>query len=151
MARGGKLIMWHGWNDQNIAPRNSIAYYTAMVVATKWGRAKKGPQEFAHLFMVPGMQHCNGGPGPNTFDTLAALDQWVANGIAPDKIIASHSTGGVVDFTRPLCPYPQVARWTGKGDWKDAANWVCKTSGQGISARIHDPANELYEMTKMKR
>ena len=69
-------------------------------------------------------------------------------GVAPDKIIASHSTAGVVDFTRPLCPYPQVARWTGTGDWKDAANWVCKAMGLGVSAEQNDPANLLYGMKR---
>jgi tannase/feruloyl esterase len=71
------------------------------------------------------MQHCNGGPGPNTFDYLTALEQWVEHGVAPDKMIASHSTGGVVDRTRPLCPYPQVANYTGTGSINDAANFVC--------------------------
>ena len=75
--------------------------------------------------MVPGMQHCNGGPGPNTFDALGALVQWVENGVAPDSIMASHSTGGVVDRTRPLCPYPKVATYTGTGSINDGANFVC--------------------------
>jgi hypothetical protein len=66
--------------------------------------------DFFRLFMVPGMGHCGGGPGPNTFDALGALDQWVEHGKAPEKIIASHIANGVTDRTRPLCPYPQVAR-----------------------------------------
>jgi feruloyl esterase len=72
------------------------------------------------------MLHCSGGDGPNTFDTVTALEQWVENGKAPDRIIASHSTDGKVDRTRPLCPYPQVARYSGNGSIDDAANFVCR-------------------------
>ena len=72
----------------------------------------------------------------------------MANGNAPDQIIASHSTNNVVDFTRPLCPYPQVARWTGEGDWKDAANWRCKAMGLGVLAEQNDPANLLYGLKR---
>jgi feruloyl esterase len=123
-ARGGKLIMYHGWIDQNIAPRNSISYYES-VVEKMGSKDQWKTSEFLRLFMAPGMGHCSGGPGPNTFDMLAALEQWVEKGIAPNRIIASHLTGGVVDRTRPLCPYPQVARWTGTGSTDDAENFVC--------------------------
>jgi feruloyl esterase len=75
--------------------------------------------------MMPGMQHCSGGPGPDTFDGIGTLQQWVEHGIAPDEIVASHYTNKVVDRTRPLCPYPEVAKWTGKGSTDDAANFVC--------------------------
>jgi len=119
---GGKLIMYHGWLDQNIAPRNSINYYQS-VVETMGG--KRQTQSFLRLFMAPGMQHCGGGPGPDTFDSLASLEQWVEKDKAPNKIIASHVTNGVVDRTRPLCVYPQVAQYKGKGDTNDAANFVC--------------------------
>src|SRR5882672_4498238 len=78
------------------------------------------------LFMVPGMAHCGGGEGPNTFDMVSALEQWVEHGKAPDQIIASHSTNGVVDRTRPLCPYPQVAVYKGTGSIDDAANFTCR-------------------------
>ena len=78
------------------------------------------------LFMAPGMAHCSGGEGPDTFDTLAALEQWVEHGRAPDQIVASHSTKGVVDRTRPLCPYPQVAAYKGTGSIDEAANFTCK-------------------------
>jgi feruloyl esterase len=71
------------------------------------------------------MAHCGGGPGPNTFDALGALDLWVAKGVAPNRILASHSSAGKVDRTRPLCPYPQAARWTGSGSSDDAAAFVC--------------------------
>ena len=76
--------------------------------------------------MVPGMQHCRGGPGPSEFDMVTALEQWVEHGVAPGKIIASHLTAGAVDRTRPLCPYPQAAEYTGKGSTDDAANFVCR-------------------------
>ena len=76
--------------------------------------------------MAPGMGHCGGGEGPNTFDMVGALEQWVEHGRAPDQIVASHSTSGAVDRTRPLCPYPQVAVYTGTGSIDEAANFVCK-------------------------
>ena len=78
------------------------------------------------MFLVPGMGHCGGGDGPNTFDTLAALEQWTENGKAPEKMIASHSTAGKIDRTRPLCAYPKVAKYVGSGSSDDAQNFVCK-------------------------
>ena len=84
-------------------------------------------QSFYRLFMAPGMAHCGGGPGPNTFDMQAALEQWVEHGTAPERIIATRSLNGIVDRTRPLCPYPQLASYKGSGDTNDAASFVCKT------------------------
>jgi feruloyl esterase len=78
------------------------------------------------LFMAPGMGHCGGGEGPNTFDMLTALEEWVEHGQAPDRIVASHSSNGAVDRSRPLCPYPQVAAYTGTGNAEEAANFVCR-------------------------
>jgi feruloyl esterase len=78
------------------------------------------------MFLVPGMGHCGGGDGPNSFNTLAALEQWVENGKPSEAMIASHSTAGKIDRTRPLCAYPKVARYTGSGSIDDAANFVCK-------------------------
>jgi feruloyl esterase len=121
-ARGGKLIMYHGWNDQLISALNSVNYYNS--VATLMGASSA--DDVVRLFMAPGMLHCAGGPGPNTFDALAALEQWVEHGRKPAQMIASHPAGGVVDRTRPLCPYPQVATYTGSGSIDDAANFVCK-------------------------
>ena len=121
-ANHGKLVMYHGWADSVVPPEESIRYYEAAANAMG-GMDKVG--SFFRLFMVPGMGHCGGGPGPNTFDALAALDKWVGEGAEPQKIVASHSTDGAVDRTRPLCPYPQVARWTGTGSTDDAANFVC--------------------------
>jgi tannase/feruloyl esterase len=89
-------------------------------------------QENVRLFMVPGMQHCGGGPGPNTFDTLTALENWVERGEAPDVIIASHSTASTVDRTMPLCKFPEQARYSGHGDVNDAANWSCPVNDRRL-------------------
>jgi feruloyl esterase len=75
--------------------------------------------------MAPGMAHCGGGEGPNDFDKIGTLEQWVESGKAPDAIVASHSSGGKVDRTRPLCPYPQLAQYKGSGSIDEAANFVC--------------------------
>jgi feruloyl esterase len=119
----GKLLMYHGWNDQLIAPGNSINYYNS--VAKKLGGVAKIDQSM-RLFMVPGMNHCNGGDGPNTFDAVTLMEQWVEQGKAPEKMLASHSTQGQVDRTRPLCAYPQTAVYNGSGSTNDAANFSCK-------------------------
>ena len=98
-ARGGKLIQYHGWTDQQVMPENSIDYYKSVVSAA----GAKDVDAAYRLFMVPGMNHCGGGDGPNKFDMLTALERWREDGIAPDAIVASHATNGVVDRTRPLC------------------------------------------------
>lgn len=118
-ARGGKLIQYHGYSDPDISPLNSINYYESVE------KTVGDPRSFYRLFMVPGMLHCRGGPGPDIFNALASLEQWVEQGKAPEEIIASHATGGTVDRTRPLCPFPQQATWTGKGSTDEAANFVC--------------------------
>ena len=120
---GGKLVMYHGWADQDIAPQASIRFYTSAIAATK---PPAPSSEWLRLFMVPGMQHCGGGEGPNTFDMVGALEPWVEQGNPPRQILASHSTDGKVDRTRPLCPYPQVAAYKGTGSTDQAANFVCK-------------------------
>jgi feruloyl esterase len=122
-ASGGKLIQYHGWSDPQISPSNSTQYYSRVV--ERAGGASRVHGSY-RLFMAPGMEHCGGGEGPNTFDMVAALEQWVEQGKAPDQIIASHSTKGIVDRTRPLCPYPQVAIYVGKGSTDEAANFACK-------------------------
>ena len=81
------------------------------------------------LFMAPGMLHCNGGPGPDHFNALAALERWVEKGVAPTQITAYHVTDNRVDISRPLCPYPQAAEYTGTGSTNDAANFICKEPG----------------------
>ena len=128
--RGAKLILYHGWNDPSISPINTINYYER-VVSLLQGRqrrqqAETSAQEFVRLFMVPGMLHCGGGPGPSTFDMLSALENWVENGRAPERVIASHSANGVEDRTRPLCVYPKAAVYVGRGSTDDAANFVCQ-------------------------
>ena len=127
--RGGKLLQWHGWSDQLIAAQNSIDYYES--VLSLFGGNTADVQSFYRLFMAPGMTHCSGGPGPNTFDMQAALEEWVEKGTAPDEIIATHSINGIVDRSRPLCAYPQVAVYRGKGDTNDAASFTCAVPAKG--------------------
>ena len=129
--RGGRLLIYHGWADPGISPFNTIDYFGALVEAT--GRkqhldpsaALNKTEQSARLFMVPGMGHCSGGPGPDDFDAVGALDRWVERGAAPDRIVATHLTGGKVDYSRPLCPFPQEAQYSGSGDRRDAGNWAC--------------------------
>jgi feruloyl esterase len=123
VQRAGKLLMYHGWSDPLVGPGTSVNYYNSVVKAL--GGASK-TTESVRLFMVPGMGHCRGGEGPDTFDVVTALERWVENGKPPDQIIASHSTNGAVDRTRPLCPHPQVATYKGTGGIDDAANFVCR-------------------------
>jgi feruloyl esterase len=130
-AKGGKLILYHGWADAAITPYSTIQYYDAV-------RAKMGIKSadgFSRLFMVPGMSHCFGGPGPDTFDMLATLDGWVEGGAAPDAVIAAKTDNdyaGLLGFpaktlkTRPLCAYPKTAQWDGKGSTDEAASFSCK-------------------------
>jgi feruloyl esterase len=121
--RGGKLLQYHGWSDPQISPLNSIGYYNRVVAALGGASAV---QRSYRLFMAPGMAHCGGGEGPNEFDKVTPLERWVEHAAAPDSIIASHVTDGAVDRTRPLCPYPQVAQYSGKGSTDEAANFVCR-------------------------
>ena len=125
IKRGGKLLLYHGWNDQLITAQNSVNYYES--VRSTVGAART--DNSVRLFMAPGMAHCSGGPGPNQADWLAALEQWVEGGTTPARIIASRVSGGAVDRTRPLCPYPQVAQYSGKGSTDDAANFSCVAPG----------------------
>jgi feruloyl esterase len=123
LGRGGKLLLYHGWNDQLISPRNAVNYYHS--VARKLGGAAKISDSF-RLFMVPGMGHCAGGEGTSNFDAMAAIEQWVERKKAPDRIVAAHITDAKPDRTRPLCPYPQVAQYKGSGSTDDAANFICQ-------------------------
>ncbi|MCL5004934.1 MAG: tannase/feruloyl esterase family alpha/beta hydrolase [Acidobacteria bacterium] len=154
-AHGGKLIQYHGWADSAIAPLESINYYDR-VIRTARGQSSRSPQaalratqDFYRLFMVPGMGHCGGGTGPTTFggafqvqapqvdakhDMIKALQQWVEHGVAPKEIIATKyvnnkPTKGIAR-TWLLCPYPQEAKWTGKGNPQDEANYVCTLPGK---------------------
>jgi feruloyl esterase len=121
--QGGKLILYHGWADQQVAPGASVEFYKSAVSSSP---QPAGAQSWIRLFMVPGMGHCAGGEGPNEFDAIAALERWVEEGKPPTQIVASHRAGGRVDRTRPLCPYPQVARYDGHGSSDEAANFTCR-------------------------
>jgi feruloyl esterase len=124
-AHGGKLLIYHGWNDGGsggaISPLNTIQYYAS--VLAKMGSSQ---QDWLRLFMVPGMEHCGGGSGPNQVNWMAALERWRESGIAPDRLIASRVSNNRVDMTRPICSYPAVAKYNGVGSTNDAANFVCK-------------------------
>ena len=133
VARGGKLILYHGWNDPAISALNTIEYYEAMRAAT----GEKLADSSVRLYMVPGMQHCIGGPGATflgQFGTLTeqggaygALERWVEAGTAPGRIVATKWAGrpSKVVMTRPLCPYPEVAKYQESGDSNAASSFVC--------------------------
>jgi feruloyl esterase len=146
-ARGGKLILYHGWSDAAISALNSINYYESVQAAM----GKPQADSFVRLYMVPGMQHCAGGPGPDNFGELGiapvndpqhniylALEQWTEKGTAPTTVIASKIEGempprsvrpgsaGKVRMTRLLCPHPQQAKYKGKGDPNEAASFTCE-------------------------
>lgn len=123
-GRGGKLLIYHGWTDPAIPGQASVDFYMTTAATSK---APGTNRSWVTLFMVPGMDHCRGGEGPNTFDMMSPLDVWVTTGKPPDRVVASHKTGEKVDRTRPLCAYPQVANYTGSGSIDDAANFVCRT------------------------
>jgi tannase/feruloyl esterase len=135
-TRGGKLILYHGWNDPAISALNTINYYNDV---TDRMRGQE-PEAFLRLYMVPGVQHCGGGPGPDSFglgggakdarhNVAAALEQWVEKGTAPHVIVATKSERNdptkSAKMTRPLCPYPQIAKYKGKGDTNDAGRFAC--------------------------
>jgi feruloyl esterase len=136
------LIIYQGWGDEAVSPLATIQYYKSVVATVtgigkvdsdayksetqKFDGAVNRTGEFARLFMVPGMDHCSGGTGPNVFDSMRIIADWVENRNAPDKIIATHSTNGTVDRSRPLCPYPMTARYSGQGNIDEATNFPCK-------------------------
>ncbi|HEV2401696.1 MAG TPA: tannase/feruloyl esterase family alpha/beta hydrolase [Candidatus Sulfotelmatobacter sp.] len=137
-TRGGKLILYHGWNDPAITALNTVNYYDSVVKAV----GGKDVASFVRLYMVPGMQHCGDGPGADSFGAVgdltyddpshsaqASLERWVEKGKAPDAIIASKFEGkdrSQTKMTRPLCPYPQAAKYKGAGDTNDAGSFVCE-------------------------
>jgi len=138
--RRGRIIMWHGWEDPAISARDAVSYYEQVV------RANDDAKDFFRLFMVPGMLHCAGGPGPNAFgqglaqqpplsnapkhDVLSALERWVEDGVAPKSIVAvkyvNNNPALGIERTRPLCVYPKVAVYKGRGSTNDAANFACR-------------------------
>ena len=137
-ARGGKLILFQGWADAAITPWGTIQYYRD--IQKKMGTNEA--QRFVRLFMAPGMMHCSGGPGPNTFDTVEAIEQWREKNHAPESIVASRYAEPIAALTgmpagdplstRPLCAYPKVAHWIGKGSPDEARNYLC---GAGAGER----------------
>jgi feruloyl esterase len=118
--RGGKLLMYFGWADTALNPMMGINYYEDVVKTM-------GPQtgDFFRLYMVPGMFHCGGGLGVDQFDAFTRLVNWVEGGETPERMDAARVIDGKVELTRPLCPYPQVARYNGSGDPNAAANFAC--------------------------
>ena len=138
-TRGGKLILYHGWNDPAIPAMGTIDYYNSVVAAAGEEKA----EAFTRFFLVPGMQHCSGGPGIAAFgqdgpslqtaadkpedNIYRALEAWVETGKAPEKIVASET--GILTanrkVTRPLCPYPQAAAYSGSGNRRNATSWIC--------------------------
>jgi feruloyl esterase len=139
--RGGKLLMYHGWADPLIPPQSSINYFNALVgnhgrsgiQQVSFGQGQGNPalqrtQSYARLFMAPGVFHCAGGPGPNVFDALTPLINWVEGGVAPETILATkfvNDTPPTVQMTRPLCLFPKVAKYTGSGNTNLASSFVC--------------------------
>jgi feruloyl esterase len=119
---GGKLLMYHGWADQQVAPGSSVAFYQSAVENVEQ------PSDWVRLFMFPGMAHCSGGEGPDTFDRVSVMEQWVEQGKAPEAILASHASGGKIDRTRPICAYPQTAHYNGAGSIDAASNFSCRVA-----------------------
>lgn len=116
-ARHGKIIYWNGWSDAAITALGTIQYFEALS-----GGPQQSVDEFARLYLAPGVQHCGGGEGPSESDLLTELEDWVEGGIPPAEVVATNSVTGM---TRPLCPYPQVARYDGSGSTDDAENFDC--------------------------
>jgi feruloyl esterase len=116
-GHGGKLLLYAGWGDTTITPENTVHYYESVLEEMGGGQ-----DDWMRLFLIPGMAHCGGGPGVNTFDSISTIEQWREQGVAPDQIMASRPQTGM---TRPICPYPQYAHYDGIGSLLDASNWSC--------------------------
>jgi Tannase and feruloyl esterase len=119
-AAGGRLILWHGWSDAALTPLDSIDYYEAA--------AALDPDVDDHfrLFLLPGVAHCAGGPGPDQADWISAIERWVEGGVAPERVIASKLAAGATTMQRPLCRYPEQAVYDGSGDPNVAASFACE-------------------------
>jgi feruloyl esterase len=116
-AHGGKLLLYAGWGDTGITPENTVLYYES--VLDKMGRSQG---DFVRLFMVPGMGHCRGGDGPDTFDTIGTLEAWREKSVTPTQMIGFNTRSSL---SRPICSYPQYPKYKGSGNLKDASNWSC--------------------------
>ncbi len=136
VASGGKLILWHGWSDQHISPQGTIKYWEAMTEVTPEAAS------FARFYLFPGMGHCGSGLGPNTFDVLTPLMSWVESGTAPDALVANNTTTNV---SRPVYPYPTVARYKGTGSTNDAANFGPYTPSTPSDVGTDNVGSFLYE------
>ncbi|TMQ27190.1 MAG: tannase/feruloyl esterase family alpha/beta hydrolase [Candidatus Rokuibacteriota bacterium] len=127
IGKGRKMLVYHGYSDPALPPFRTVKYYEDLADITP-GHLQR-LQDSVRLFMVPGMQHCGGGPGPNVFDTLTPLEQWVEHGQAPESIPAIHFVNNDpaqgIDRTMPLCKFPEQAEYRGRGDVNEAANWSC--------------------------
>ncbi|MGD8339604.1 MAG: tannase/feruloyl esterase family alpha/beta hydrolase [Gammaproteobacteria bacterium] len=126
--QGGKLLLYHGWNDTNNPAEATITYYESIEteLALRPNPYSIGTRDFARLFLVPGMGHCGGGLGTSRFDAQRAIENWVERGIAPDRIEAERvDDRGQIIRTRPLCPYPQTARYRGTGNSDRSGSFVC--------------------------
>ncbi|CAL8477589.1 tannase/feruloyl esterase family alpha/beta hydrolase [Caballeronia sp. S22] len=119
---GGKLILWHGWADQHISPLFTIRYYQA--VKDTMGEASAN--EFSRLYLVPGVGHCGGGEGFPNIDLVSQITGWVEQSTAPNAVMTyqTDATTSAVTASRPVYPYPAVAKFNGSGDWHDGANWA---------------------------
>ncbi len=137
---GGKLLLWHGWNDQHISPQGTLAYYDAM----RRTLGSRAVDRFARLYLFPGVTHCGGGEGPDTFDILTPVMAWVEGGVEPQKIVASKVVDGAVTRTRPVFPYPAVARYLGAGSTDDAASFVAYTPRRESGPGYHWVGQQLY-------
>jgi feruloyl esterase len=122
IQKGGKLIIYHGASDPAIPPGRTVMFYHDLAT-TMHGADKEAAS--VRLFLVPGMQHCSGGIGPDQFDTLSAIEAWVEQGKAPTSIAASTKPDAATPHRLPLCPFPRQARYSGHGELTDAANWSC--------------------------
>ena len=122
-ARGHKLVIWHGWSDPALTALGSIKYYEQVQARDP------NVRDFARMFMMPGVLHCAGGPGPDTVDWASVIDDWVVKGQAPERVIARKvGAAGAVSRTRPLCVYPQRAVYTGTGSLDDDKSFSCSTA-----------------------
>jgi Tannase and feruloyl esterase len=119
-AKGRKLVVWHGWADPALTPLATIRYHEQ--VQTRDPAAR----DYFRTFLMPGVLHCTGGPGPDTVDWTAVIADWVENAKAPDRIVARKIVNGAVTRTHPLCPYPQKAEYKGSGGLDDEGSFVCK-------------------------
>jgi feruloyl esterase len=154
IARGKKVLIYHGFSDPALPPFRTVKYYEDLADLAGGYREL---QESVRLFMLPGMHHCSGGPGPNAFDTLTPLENWVEHGVAPDAIVATHYVNNSPALgmyrTMPLCQFPEQARYSGTGNVNDASNWTCsrrdrrllQVGSNGVDAGLSKPDRDDHD------